>query len=36
VTREAILSGNRRAREAWWNALGLDSMSWWQIWKRKW
>jgi hypothetical protein len=36
VTRDAILSGDRRALDAWWNALGLDSMSWWQIWKRKW
>lgn len=36
VTREAILSGDRRARDAWWNALGLDSMSWWKIWKKKW
>ncbi|HYT66586.1 MAG TPA: hypothetical protein VEL51_09225 [Vicinamibacterales bacterium] len=36
VTREGILSGDRRARDAWWNALGLDSASWWRIWKRKW
>ena len=36
VTRDSILAGDRRARDAWWNAMGLDSMSWWQIWKRKW
>jgi len=36
VTRDAILAGDRRALDKWWNALGLDSMSWWQIWKRKW
>ena len=36
VTRDSILAGDRRALDAWWNALGLDSMSWWQIWKRKW
>ena len=36
VTRDRILAADRRALDAWWNALGLDSMSWWQIWKRKW
>ena len=36
VTRERILAGDRRARDAWWNALGLDTASWWRIWKRKW
>jgi hypothetical protein len=36
ATREAILRGERPALDAWWNALGLDSASWWRIWKRKW
>lgn len=36
VTRDSIMAGDRRALNAWWNALGLDSMSWWQMWKRKW
>lgn len=36
ITREAIARGDRRALDAWWNALGLDSASWWRIWKRKW
>ena len=36
ATREAVLRGDRRALDAWWNALGLDSASWWRIWKRKW
>jgi hypothetical protein len=36
TTRDTILRGDRRALDAWWNALGLDSASWWRIWKRKW
>jgi hypothetical protein len=36
ATREAVLRGERRALDAWWNALGLDSATWWRIWKRKW
>ena len=36
ATREAILRGDRRALDDWWNTLGLDSVSWWQIWKRSW
>ena len=36
ATRAAILRGERPALDAWWNALGLDSASWWRIWKRKW
>ena len=36
ATRDAVLRGDRRALEAWWNKLGLDSMSWWQLWKRSW
>ena len=36
VTRERVLGGDRRALDAWWNALGLDSASWWRMWKRKW
>ena len=36
ATRDRVLAGDRRALDAWWNALGLDSASWWRIWKRKW
>ncbi|HET7695984.1 MAG TPA: hypothetical protein VFK57_09780 [Vicinamibacterales bacterium] len=36
VTREAVLGGKRRALDAWWDALGLDSVTWWRIWKRTW
>jgi hypothetical protein len=36
VTRDAVLRGDARALEDWWNALGLDSLSWWKIWKQDW
>ena len=36
ATREAILRGDRRALAEWWNKLGLDSMAWWEMWKRSW
>ena len=36
ATRDAVLRRDRRALDAWWNALGLDSVSWWRLWKRKW
>jgi hypothetical protein len=36
ATREGVLRGDRRALDAWWNTLGLDSASWWRIWKRTW
>ena len=36
TTRELIVRRDRRALDGWWNALGLDSASWWRIWKRKW
>jgi hypothetical protein len=36
VTREAVLSGNRGAIDSWWNTLGLESTTWWRIWKKSW
>ena len=36
VTRDRILAGDRRALDTWWNALGLDSASWWRLWKSPW
>lgn len=36
VTRDAVLSGDRRAMDAWWNSLGLDSTTWWRLWKKRW
>ena len=36
VTRDAVLSGDRRAIDLWWNSLGLDSTTWWRMWKKNW
>lgn len=36
ATREAIVRGDVRLRDAWWGKLGLDSASWWRIWKSPW
>ena len=36
ASRDRVLARDRRALEAWWDALGLDSASWWHLWKRKW
>jgi hypothetical protein len=36
ATREHVARGDRKALDDWWNMLGLDSASWWRIWKRKW
>jgi hypothetical protein len=36
VTCEAVLRGDRRALDAWWDSLGLGSSSWWWLLKKKW
>jgi hypothetical protein len=36
VTRADVLSGKRDAIDRWWDSLGLDSATWWRLWKRKW
>jgi hypothetical protein len=40
ATREAIVRGDAARRgplmDAWWSKLGLDSASWWRIWKSSW
>ena len=36
VTRDAVLAGDRRAIDTWWNSLGLDSTTWWRLWKKDW
>ena len=36
VTREGVLRGDRPMLDAWWNALGLKSSSWWRMWKGPW
>jgi hypothetical protein len=36
VTRDAVLRGEQRALDAWWDALGLDTAAWWRNWKQEW
>ncbi|BCS35238.1 hypothetical protein TBR22_A44650 [Luteitalea sp. TBR-22] len=36
VTREGVLAGNRAMRDAWWDALGLGTTSWWRTWRQQW
>jgi hypothetical protein len=36
ASREAVLRTDRRALDDWWNELGLDSASWWRVWKSPW
>jgi hypothetical protein len=36
VTRAGIVRGDRKMIDAWWNALGLGTTSWWRTWKRQW
>ena len=35
-TRDAIIRGDAQQRDEWWGKLGLDSASWWRIWKSPW
>jgi hypothetical protein len=35
VTREAVLAGDRHARDMWWDSLGVQTGSWWKIFKKK-
>jgi hypothetical protein len=34
VTREGVLRGDKLALDAWWDELGLESASWWRLWKQ--
>ena len=36
ISRDAVLAGNRRALDQWWDSLGLGSATWWKLWKKKW
>jgi hypothetical protein len=35
VTRSAVLSGDRRALEQWWDLLGVDNTTWWKLGKKR-
>ena len=35
VTCDAVLRGDRAARDQWWDSLGFDSTTWWRLWKKK-
>jgi hypothetical protein len=35
VTRAAVLAGDRRALDQWWDSLGIDNATWWRLWKKK-
>jgi FecR protein len=36
VTRQAVLKKDRTALDRWWDTLGLDSATWWRLFKQKW
>jgi hypothetical protein len=36
VTRHAVLAGDRASIDRWWDTLGLESTTWWRLWKKKW
>lgn len=36
VTRDGVIAGDRAMRDAWWEALGLRSASWWRMWRQEW
>jgi hypothetical protein len=35
ATRSAVLAGERRALDQWWDMLGIDNTAWWKLWKKK-
>jgi len=36
ISRPDILHGDRRALNQWWDSLGIESSTWWKLWKKKW
>jgi hypothetical protein len=36
VSCDAVLRGDRSALDRWWDSLGLESVTWWRLWKREW
>jgi hypothetical protein len=35
VSRAAVVAGDRRALEQWWDLLGIDNPGWWKLWKKR-
>jgi hypothetical protein len=35
VSRSAVVAGDRRALEQWWDLLGIDNATWWKLGKKK-
>ena len=35
VSRTAVVGGDRRGLEQWWDLLGIDNPGWWKLWKKK-
>jgi hypothetical protein len=36
MSRGEVLSGDRTALNRWWDALGVDTSTWWRLFKKKW
>lgn len=36
ATRAGLIAADRAMRDAWWEALGLRSASWWRMWRQRW
>jgi hypothetical protein len=36
VSCDAVLRGDRSALDRWWDSLGLESVTWWRLWKSEW
>ena len=36
VTRQLVLGGDQHALDAWWNAIGIETSTWWRLLKKKW
>jgi hypothetical protein len=36
VTRELVLAGDRSTLHTWWDALGIETGTWWKVFKKKW
>lgn len=36
VTRPLVLAGNRAALDKWWDWIGIETSTWWRLFKKKW